>query len=531
MAQLKPGGNVDTPLPKVGPSSHTLVRDDKVTRGRDGWLFLANDTNDVVSQFTGKLRLSPSQLREWGDLVAHRATSLAQCGIRYALMFAPDKLALYPEHAPAAVSLAEERPIHQLLDQLASQVPALPVVYPLDEMLAAKRKRPVASGIDSHWNDWGAFVAYQRVIEELEPLLPMRPLSADRLTFRRRKMAGDLSYKLDPPQEGHQLVAELDRSSRTVFHNGIRTAGRLTVTQCQQAPPSTCLLLGDSYSNFLERFMSETFGTFVFAHTPKLDRELVEHYAPDLVLSVMAERYLIVVPDDGAPPTFAELCRRQRGALAVPEMMPWDPPPVRAEEPEMVECMRLRLLEAHRPMDVALLTALAYGGLRPHEAMRLRWEDVRPRSLRVRGRGDNSVVRTVRLLRALADDLSAWRSAAGDPSDGLVFPAVAGRWIAWVKETFEPIAAVCKSSNRARDLRFTLLLLLARAGTGVDEIARQLGEAKEDLEIAFAVVIDDRVTLRREPASQQIRHARASAERVSPRRPPHARPAARPRSA
>jgi hypothetical protein len=45
-------------------------------------------------------------------------------------------------------------------------------------------------------------------------------------------------------------------------------------------------------------FLQATFQTFVFAHLPTIDYELVERYDPDLVVSVMNERFLVIVPND-----------------------------------------------------------------------------------------------------------------------------------------------------------------------------------------------------------------------------------------
>jgi integrase len=82
---------------------------------------------------------------------------------------------------------------------------------------------------------------------------------------------------------------------------------------------------------------------------------------------------------------------------------------VRPLAPETVERMR----EAAGARDAAIVSVLAYAGLRPGE---LRWRDVRERTLLVRAEKTRTR-RTVRLLSCLAEDLKAWRSASGDPPD------------------------------------------------------------------------------------------------------------------
>jgi integrase len=75
------------------------------------------------------------------------------------------------------------------------------------------------------------------------------------------------------------------------------------------------------------------------------------------------------------------------------------------------------------PRDATLISILACAGLRPGEALALRWGDVRERTLLIQrsislGTEADTKTRqhrTVRLLAPLASDLRVWRVAAGRP--------------------------------------------------------------------------------------------------------------------
>src|SRR5207248_9654039 len=104
---------------------------------------------------------------------------------------------------------------------------------------------------------------------------------------------------------------------------------------------------------------------------------------------------------------------------------------VQALSPATVETMRAAL----SARDGTLLSVLAYAGLRPGEALGLRWGDVRERTLLIQrsiSLGEEADTktrqhRTVRLLAPLAADLRSWRIAAGRPHDReLVFPGKDG---------------------------------------------------------------------------------------------------------
>ena len=81
---------------------------------------------------------------------------------------------------------------------------------------------------------------------------------------------------------------------------------------------------------------------------------------------------------------------------------------------------------ASNPRDATLISVLAYAGLRPQEALGLRWRDVGERTLLINA-PKTGQRRNVRLLAPLREDLDAWRQDQDD--DALVFPGRDGeRW-------------------------------------------------------------------------------------------------------
>jgi integrase len=102
--------------------------------------------------------------------------------------------------------------------------------------------------------------------------------------------------------------------------------------------------------------------------------------------------------------------------------------------------------------DAALVSVLAYAGLRPGEALALRWRDVGGRTILVQRASDGvggvkmtktRSSRSVRLLSPVAADLKAWRLASGRPDDDtLVFPGIEERtvtreaWKSWTRRTW-----------------------------------------------------------------------------------------------
>jgi integrase len=100
--------------------------------------------------------------------------------------------------------------------------------------------------------------------------------------------------------------------------------------------------------------------------------------------------------------------------------------------PAAVEKLRSDMLRRGWLRDATLVSVLAYAGVRPGEALALRWSDIREKTLLVDkalSLGEEKTTktrqtRTVRILAPLAADLAEWRMASGRPDgSALVFPA------------------------------------------------------------------------------------------------------------
>ena len=202
--------------------------------------------------------------------------------------------------------------------------------------------------------------------------------------------------------------------------------------------------------------------------------------------------------------------------------------------PREIEGMRHGALsgdgtQPHR--DATLLSVLAYAGLRPGEALGLKWGDVREGTLLVQRALSLGVEadtktrqhRTVRLLVPLRLDLAEWRLAAGRPADDAwVFPGRDGQpwteaaWQSWRRRAFaRSLAAAGIDKARPYDLRHSFASLLLHEGRNVIYVARQLGHdarltltryghVMEELEDSPQLPAEDAIWAAREGSSTRL---------------------------
>jgi hypothetical protein len=300
----------------LDPYEVEAERDGKIIRGKDGWLFLAHDTNRILEQHSGELLLSADELLEWRLLLEARVAWLAERGIAYVFMVAPDAHSVYADKLPDEIGAGGERPVPQLVEYLERGGSFARVHYPLGELVAERERNPVYSKTDTHWNDLGGFIAYERLISEIELAgVRARRLARDDIVFGDSVRVGDLGIKMDPVETAPHIFSNIkDRHGYCTFDNRVWNNGRRMDFECPVAPDSKCLVMGDSFIGAVQPYIVESFGKFVFAHNPRLDFELVDELRPDVVVNLMSERFMIVLPYDLPTVTTAELAERKTRA-------------------------------------------------------------------------------------------------------------------------------------------------------------------------------------------------------------------------
>lgn len=199
---------------------------------------------------------------------------------------------------------------------------------------------------------------------------------------------------------------------------------------------------------------------------------------------------------------------------------------IRPATPLVVERMREHMLEEGNVRDATLVSVLAYAGLRPGEALALRWDHVRSKTLLIEGavaygetkETKTESIRSVPILPALREDLEYWRLRVPKYPGDLIFPSRSRGGKPWAREAYKSWGQ--KAFKRAAfaadrpdlapyDLRHSLASLLLRQGKSVVEVAAIMGHQPTMCLSTYAHVIADLDEDDRRPADELIQDARA----------------------
>lgn len=289
----------------------------KVLFGKGDWLFLAKA--GTITDYLGQSPLTPNELSAWKERLERRQEWLAERGIRYLVVIAPNKLTIYPEMLPDHVGKFKGQ---TRMDQLAtylSQNSTVEFVDLRDAMREAKRTGMVYHPTDTHWTDRGGYVTYIEICKRLARWFPdIRPWPLEDFIIKIEKQAGDLGTMLGL---GEQLTAECE-----VFRpRKKRSAYRVNYTLPSQHPwprhivPNKQVAMENRNAKYRLLFYHDSFGThgslpeYIGEHFSRvsfvplnLDNDylklMVEQERPDVVIQEIVERKLDEVPSPGPSP-------------------------------------------------------------------------------------------------------------------------------------------------------------------------------------------------------------------------------------
>ena len=264
----------------------------KILEGEDNWLYLDNDTNKSVEQFTGKTKLSWAEKKNWADYSNTFSTlPLSQAG-KSAFLIAPSKEFVVEEHYPFKKSK------HTPLDQLTRLVDdSFSLVTPIDALKHFEER--TFRVCDTHWSCHGARVATMEVAKKLGlDCAPIENLFKNDI-YVERVMAGDLGSKIYPTQRhAEDFLTTFNYNRVVVYDNNLPNFGRAFILDNPDAlNEQTLLVFGSSSVYSMFNYLARIFRTVVFFHTAgSIDKELVEKIAPDYLLAQSNARFVVKAP-------------------------------------------------------------------------------------------------------------------------------------------------------------------------------------------------------------------------------------------
>jgi alginate O-acetyltransferase complex protein AlgJ len=284
---------------------------DSVQLGKEGWLFYRWDTTwhqTPLQDVLGTNRATIQDRERWKKMDIKRLAWAKDQRTCYLCIIPPNKEGFYKEYLPDEVQAhaASETRLDSMI-QAFSSVDAHSILDLRPALLKAKSTGQVYERTDTHWTQWGAYIAYRAILERLKPEFSnFVPLSPDLFTESSVTFAGDLSHTAWLEDVFTEKSPRFNpvRAFPAIFASGAVTLGpnaeignwpekapRILITTMPDQSLPTAVIFHDSFCMRLLPYLSQHFRRIVWSWGP-LNRSIVEREHPDLLILERTERYL-----------------------------------------------------------------------------------------------------------------------------------------------------------------------------------------------------------------------------------------------
>lgn len=272
-----------------------------VVIGKDQWLFYTGDkAPESMDDYLGTVRFSDEELEIIKDNLETRKNWLNQRGISYLYCIAPNKQSIYSEYLPNhLIKVNNETRTDQLIKYLNdnSDVQVLDLRKVL---LENKKDELLYYKSDTHWNEFGAYLGYREIIQELSktyPELKAKPIS-NFLLSRSFNHGGDIANMLGMKNQYIDSYIHLEpqfqifSSDLDIDKSKYPNPAQLIAKQTKNSGLHNMVMFRDSFSTLLIPLLSEHFNKSIYIWDHQFNAKVIEQESPEIVIEEVVERFL-----------------------------------------------------------------------------------------------------------------------------------------------------------------------------------------------------------------------------------------------
>jgi hypothetical protein len=269
-----------------------------ITIGKDNWLFYTPDVNYIDT--VNAQPFSVGDLQQIKTNLETVRNEFASRGIKFYFMAAPNKQSIYPEYLPNYMkAVRPESRLDQLSNYLENDKSFI-FINPKNELQVAKSNTPVYLKYDTHWNEMGAFVAYQKLFQRIVrdfPGLKSKNIN-DFVISQKVAVSKDLAIQMGVEgnfSENTPVFSREGNKAKIVFEDcpKLFTGCPLTIREATDTKQLKLVMYRDSFGAAIIPFISEHFRrSYFYWGTIPLPTSIIDSEKPNIVIWELTEREL-----------------------------------------------------------------------------------------------------------------------------------------------------------------------------------------------------------------------------------------------
>ena len=276
----------------------------RVILGKNGWLFIKwlNETGSEINYSISIDKFRDGELEYWFNIFNEKYQFLKKRGIKFLVVIVPNKSTIYSEHLPEKIrKVTGGVRAKQLTDYFINNSD-IQVLNLKDLFLSKKVEHQIYYRTDSHWNHYGAWLAYREILLHLSQIFRgVMPIPFE--DFPKKTIVGpskaDLASMLSLnrslySEKFQRLFTPAGMTiSQLKLKNFKFKKGRISYFQNENGILPKAIMIHDSYGQGLKKFMSSSFAEIAFIRVSGVNffPDLIERERPSIVIYEIAERF------------------------------------------------------------------------------------------------------------------------------------------------------------------------------------------------------------------------------------------------
>tara|TARA_R110000744_G_scaffold89196_1_gene173544 strand:+ start:14310 stop:15941 length:1632 start_codon:yes stop_codon:yes gene_type:complete len=266
--------------------------------GSDGWLFYNKINSNIYKSYSRTNLLTPDTLNIVIEKWEQNNKRIDSFGGKYILTSWPNKHTIYPEQlqfSMRAQIVDTISVVDQIIQRLKSTNSTVNFIDIRQELSGGKEENQLYQKFDTHWNDYGAFLAYQSFFNKAYEIVKINPKTTEDFDIKWQDInTGDLVQMLGIKNDGYFVEQEpkftLKKNANQIEYLPITGFPKKTIITRNKfcGNKLKVLVYRDSYTSKLVQFISLHFFevTYIWGN----ERGYINKLKPDLVIEGFVER-------------------------------------------------------------------------------------------------------------------------------------------------------------------------------------------------------------------------------------------------
>jgi len=274
---------------------------EKVVIGDDSWLFLGNSFNKVIDKTIGLKKLSKNELQKISENIDSNWNALNRMGISYYIAVPPDKHSVYNDRLPYWCRTSHPDNLFKSVQAYVDSALNFKIIDLKEYINEKKKDELLFFKTSSHWNQLGAFYAYQQLMKILHQdypelkILELGNYSIDTMEVNKLDLSNILNLNI---KEETAILNPLFTETASLIEEPVPDFihfdhERKDAWIRYRNPMINnlkVLIFRDSFTTAMLPYLKESFGESLFIWDIKLSKKLIEQEKPDIIIQIIAER-------------------------------------------------------------------------------------------------------------------------------------------------------------------------------------------------------------------------------------------------